>query len=427
MPNLDHGAAVARASSDVHTFDVIDGTSGDDFLSGGANDDVISGYGGDDVLFGMGGADALYGGAGADYLNGSAGDDSLYGGSGDDLLKAGVGNHLFDGGAGSDRLSFLGAANGVHVDLGVTDAQDTGAGLDVIVRVENLVGTAYSDAMTGDKHDNMIAGNGGDDTLAGAGGDDLFSGVDSGNLVIDGGGGHDTVQIDSTGMGDIVSSHVDLNITGAQDTGPGVLTLTGIENLSAGYSDAITDTFIGDNRSNVLAGGGGDDGLQGGGGKDLLLGDGAIAGNFGDAGLSGAQQTVLEGVGAGADTLDGGAGTDTLIGGGGGDHLTGGNGGDAFVFLSLDDSGSAGGIDLITDLTGKDVIDVSAIDADATVDGDQAFHLVNHFDGQAGELLRSYDAGADVTHFMFDVNGDGAADMQIDVSGDKDGYSAFVL
>ncbi len=63
-----------------------------------------------------------------------------------------------------------------------------------------------------------------------------------------------------------------------------------------------------------------------------------------------------------------------------------------------------------------DVIDVSAIDADTTTSGDQAFVEVGAFSSIAGEMVIS-DIGGGVRLVEFDVNGDGAADMAIEVTG----------
>lgn len=160
----------------------------------------------------------------------------------------------------------------------------------------------------------------------------------------------------------------------------------------------------------------GDDTLTGGGKGDVLYGDGATASKSdGDDLLSG---------GKGVDHLFGENSRDILIGGAGSDELSGGAGADHFVYLKLSDSTSAH-FDTITDLTGDDVIDLSAIDADATLTGDQAFVLVSGFTGQAGQLMLN-DLGGD-TELLGDVNGDGAADFTVRLSGDQTGFNHFVL
>lgn len=167
-----------------------------------------------------------------------------------------------------------------------------------------------------------------------------------------------------------------------------------------------------------LLGGLGDDILAGGKGSDVLHGDTGVEGlDDGNDQVSG---------GAGADRLYGEGGDDSLAGGVGGDTLTGGSGADAFVYLRLNDS-HVGKSDLIADLDGSDHIDLSGIDADKTVAGNQAFVLVNGLDGHAGEAALSYDAGADRTTLALDVDGDGQADAAILLTGDQTGFSGWVL
>ncbi len=80
-----------------------------------------------------------------------------------------------------------------------------------------------------------------------------------------------------------------------------------------------------------------------------------------------------------ADKLSGLAGNDTLIGGLGKDTLTGGSGADVFKFNSEYESGpDIKNADTITDFKQKekDKIDLSSIDADSNLDGNQAFKFV---------------------------------------------------
>jgi Ca2+-binding RTX toxin-like protein len=82
--------------------------------------------------------------------------------------------------------------------------------------------------------------------------------------------------------------------------------------------------------------------------------------------------------GTGNDNLNGGAGADVLTGGAGADVLTGGTEADTFVFLAIGDSTAAiGGRDTITDFeSGVDKIDLSAIDANASLGGLQDFTFI---------------------------------------------------
>jgi len=105
--------------------------------------------------------------------------------------------------------------------------------------------------------------------------------------------------------------------------------------------------------------------------------------------------------------------SDRLAGGLGGDALYGGAGGDIFIYQSASDTLPAGR-DTIGDFAaGSDRIDLQQIDADIGLAGDQAFSYIgsNAFTGRAGELR--FGDGT----LSGDVNGDGAADFQIDVLG----------
>lgn len=122
----------------------------------------------------------------------------------------------------------------------------------------------------------------------------------------------------------------------------------------------------------------------------------------------------------GNDRLIGGAGNDTLTGGKGADVLHGSAGADIFVFRSITDSTvSASGRDTIGDFSRKqgDRIDLKGIDADTTIDGDQAFGFIatQGFHKKAGELR--YEIKGGDTYLFGDVNGDGKADFSIRAEG----------
>jgi Ca2+-binding RTX toxin-like protein len=395
------------------------GAAGEDHLAGIEN---LTGSAFDDQLQGGDGANVLAGGDGADALRGAGGADTLAGGQGDDFLVGGEGDDRLDGGAGVDRVAYGAAAHGVTVDLTLQGvAQDTGQGQDILVGVEQASGSIYGDVITGDGSANWLWGVAGPDTLSGGGGDDLLS-VGAGDSRVDGGAGVDGLSFYSDSLTGPV--RVSLALQGApQDTGQGRLTIAGVENLSGTMVGG--DTLTGDAGSNVLAGWGGDDALDGGDGDDTLLGDGVIHIDAHGAAGAGPIATFPADL-AGADTLDGGKGDDTLIGGAGADVLSGGGGADHFVFLSLDDS-EAGARDLITDLDKKDVIDLSGIDANVIVGGDQAFAIVAAFTGHAGELALDYDKATKTSHVSLDVDGDGQADMVIDVAGKLNSFDGFIL
>ena len=91
--------------------------------------------------------------------------------------------------------------------------------------------------------------------------------------MLTGGDGIDTAVFLGLGSGGVVDVTVDLNATGPQDTGEGVDTLSGIENITGG---AGSDALVGrDGQANEgLDGGAGNDTLTGGDGDDVLLAGG---------------------------------------------------------------------------------------------------------------------------------------------------------
>ncbi|WP_068956305.1 cadherin-like domain-containing protein [Pararhizobium polonicum] len=148
---------------------------------------------------------------------------------------------------------------------------------------------------------------------------------------------------------------------------------------------------------------------------------------------------TLDGKG-GNDIIKGVAGNDILIAGTGIDTLYGGAGKDVFVFQTAQDSApgfsgligngalnplsGAGQRDIIVDfLRGEDRLDLSTIDANVKISGDQAFVWkgAGNFSGNAGELIyRTFDATGtanDKTIVYGDVDLDGRADFQIELTG----------
>src|SRR3954447_14675587 len=117
------------------------------------------------------GADTL---GGFENVNGSDFNDNLTGDANPNTIEGGPGNDTIDGGGGgTDTLSYATAPGPVTIDLG-TPVQTTG---DVIAlnSFENLTGSAFSDALSGDDNPNVLNGGDGDDTLAGRGGDDTLN------------------------------------------------------------------------------------------------------------------------------------------------------------------------------------------------------------------------------------------------------------
>ena len=238
----------------------------------GANIEHATGGSGDDTIVGNDLTNSLRGGDGNDSLYGNAGSDALVGGAGADLLS---------GGAGLDSASFIDSPVGVMVSLASGAASGGHAQGDVLLSIENLLGSRFADTLIGDDSANLIAGGDGDDTLiGGAGADNLYGSL-----------GIDTASYAGS------SSGVAVNLASGTNTGGDAEGDTlSVENVTGSSYD---DTLTGDGSANSLSGGDGNDILDGG---------------------------------AGIDTLDGGTGNDTLTGGTGNDRLVGGAGNDTIEF-----------------------------------------------------------------------------------------------
>ncbi|SFH23990.1 type I secretion C-terminal target domain (VC_A0849 subclass) [Nitrosospira sp. Nsp14] len=111
-------------------------------------------------------------------------------------------------------------------------------------------------------------------------------------------------------------------------------------------------------------------------GSDVITTSSASTGVLGfPSKLTTADSDRIDG-GDGKDVLDGGGGDDTLLGGLGADTLLGGAGKDTFQFDSVNESPYAiTGYDTISDFNPLegDAIDLTRIDADTGLLGDQAF------------------------------------------------------
>lgn len=98
----------------------------------------------------------------------------------------------FNGGKGSDTLDFSAFAQGIALDLARRDAQTTGGITLSVDKAENVIGTAFADALFGNAAANLLDGGAGDDELRGLdGADQLFGGV--GVDILDGGAGNNVI------------------------------------------------------------------------------------------------------------------------------------------------------------------------------------------------------------------------------------------
>ncbi|MFN3867932.1 MAG: Ig-like domain-containing protein [Hyphomicrobiaceae bacterium] len=156
--------------------DALYGDSGDNIILAGDGHDAVYGGSGNDMIDGGNGNDALYGEAGDDLVTDGAGRDDVYGGAGNDRIVVADDrdSDYFNGGSGNDTIDFSNASNGVEVDLG--NGQIRGTGSDRVYEVENIIGSAHADQLTGDSGVNVIVGGGGNDRINGQRGADILTG-----------------------------------------------------------------------------------------------------------------------------------------------------------------------------------------------------------------------------------------------------------
>jgi len=332
---------------------------GDIFLASG--NDVIDSSGGEvvGIVYGEGGNDLLKGGAGDDVLEGGFGFDQLFGGAGNDTAS---------------YANFDGIGPAMIVDL-FDEAMNTSEAYgDSFSSIENLIGSAVSaNALYGDGAVNILDGGEAGDLLDGRGGADIMRG-DYGDDVYHVDNVADKV-IELEGRGDDTVYAATSFKIGGQSIERLILTGTGNIGATGGFD------------SDVIEGNGANNTINGGDGNDTLIGNG---------------------------------GSDRLIGAAGADILGGGAGADSFVLLRVSDSPNpVDQRDTIKDFSvaNGDRIDLSAIDANTILAGNQAFTFrgTAAFTGAAGQLR--FSAGNNVVVVFGDINGDKAADFAIRVEG----------
>lgn len=168
-----------------------------------------------DALFGHDTAPCIIqGGIGNDLLVGGDADDTIYGQTGNDILEGRGGDDDLTGGTAPptppgpqldtdrDWAVYIHAPDAVVVNLAETGVQDTAGqvsqssgadGNDRLIQIRNVLGSRYSDIITGDRLPNTLLGSDGDDLLQGRGDEDVRQNnrVYVENDVIFGDGGQD--------------------------------------------------------------------------------------------------------------------------------------------------------------------------------------------------------------------------------------------
>lgn len=199
--------------------------------------------------------------------------------------------------------------------------------------------------------------------------------------------------------------------------GSDTFTYTMRDSAGATSTASVTLSIIGANEPVVIVSppAPGPGAIVGGAGDDIIAGTAGADTIYGQAGKDtlsgGASADTLYG-GADNDTLDGGAGNDVLNGGLGRDDLTGGAGADTFRFYTASESNDPTKPDRIRDFTRAegDKIDLSLIDANTVLGGNNDFVVSSSFTGAAGQITITFDP-ATGSLVQGDVNGDGAADF----------------
>ena len=334
---------------------------------------------------GTDGADHLVGDAKDNHLDGKAGNDTIEGGAGNDTIIGGAGYDVLTGGAGSDTFVFNTIAE-IGDRPGARDIiTDFTPGQDKI----DLSAIDANTKLAGNQDFTFIAADNGSFTkTAGelAWHTDAAKGITLVQGDIDGDGIHD-FELELKGLQSLKAS--DFIGVGTANVGKPTPPDAGITPPTTPTVPPVT----------TITGTAGNDRLQGTSGNDFLDGK------------------------AGNDVLKGGAGNDILYGGAGRDTMTGGAGNDTFLFKAISDMGTTASTrDVITDFTqGQDKIDLSAIDANSKLTGDQAFTFLTgnnqSFSHTAGELAWRIDTAHNQTIIQGDSNGDGVHDFEIALNG----------
>jgi Ca2+-binding RTX toxin-like protein len=287
------------------------------------------------------------------------------------------GNDVRVGGAGDDLIL------GYDPVVPFPDGNDT------------LTGGAGNDSLYGGDGNDSLTGGTGNDSLYGGNGNDILNG----NTGIDrtfGGNGNDRIIDDDAVNFDIHDGGAGIDTIDYSPVtfGAGLVTINLATSLTS-VTSGNTETIL--NFENV----------EGSQGSETIIGSAA--------------SNLLDG-NSGNDTINGASGNDTLIGGLGTDRMTDGLGNDIYRYFSVTESNPGVGIrDILTDFTQvSDDIDLSPIDSNLSIAGNQAFDFIGMaaFNGGGNGQVRYFQAGGN-TIIQVDRQGDGniIAEMEIQLTG----------
>ncbi|MDO9526852.1 MAG: hypothetical protein Q7J57_15160, partial [Gemmobacter sp.] len=360
---VDDAAATNPAPVRIQLAPTTIGTDGPDVLTGNSSANLIEGYGGNDTLSGM------------------DGDDIIDGGDGDDIIAGGAGADWMFGGNGIDTLDYSASDQGVLVNLENESASGGHADGDVFLGIENLIGSAFDDILTGDAGNNVFTATAGSDLVYGGGG---FDWVDFSNAP-----GVAYIKLDGSITSGAFGQHAYY------------------VDMSGAIGTAYNDTILGHTGNEIIRGGAGADEMYGLGGIDTLDYTGSSTGINVHLGLGsgiggdadGDTFTGFENVRGSSysDQLTGDAAANRLYGGNGSDQINGEGGNDVIAGGEGFDSLYGGaGHDWLDYRDSADGVFVDAM-RDAASDGHEAFDLIQGFEGFIGSSFNDQILGrADV-------------------------------
>lgn len=358
------------------------GTATADTLDGGLGADQMTGYNGSDVYIVDNAGDVIIeNGTGAeDYDTVVSSISWVLGANLENLLLtgnqalSGTGNSLANIIKGNDAANILDGAAGADVLLGGkgSDTYYVDNSADKVMEgsdagFDRVFSTASSFTLSYNIEELYLMGTGDINGTGNAEDNTIYA--NSGNNVLNGGAGIDTLSYESASAGITLR----MTTSAAQATGgSGSDSIRNFENLTG--SD-FADTFTGSSGNNILRG------------RD------------------------------GNDVLNGGDGNDVLEGGAGMDRLTGGAGADTYLFSSLADLGLNDLADQITGFSSSegDTIDLSALDANPLTQANDAFSYIGNaaFSSTNATGQLRFDGGV----LYGSINSDSSAEFMIKLLG----------